>query len=62
MSTVEPTAGDVFVGLENAETQLPERWLALRDRLQSAAVVGVVLAVQLGWLAAFGYAAYRFIF
>ena len=57
MATVEPATEELFVGLENAVTDLPERW----TRAENALVIAFLLLVQLAWLAAFAYAAYRFI-
>ena len=62
MSTVEPAAEELFVGLENAETNLPERWVGVRARAENVIVVAFLIVVQLAWAAAFAYAAYRFIF
>jgi hypothetical protein len=61
MAAVEPATTDAFVGLEDAETRLPDRWAARRDRAVNAAVIGFIVVMQLAWFAAFGYAAYRFI-
>jgi hypothetical protein len=62
MATVEPAAEELFVGLENAETALPERWVRLRARAENVFVVAFLIAIQLAWFAAFAYAAYRFLF
>jgi fatty acid desaturase len=62
MAAVDPAAEQLFVGLEDAETHLPERWMKRRERLENAAVIAFIVAVQLAWLAAFVYAAYLFVF
>jgi hypothetical protein len=62
MAVVESAANEVFAGLENAETALPERWVQFRDRATDVAFAVVIAVVQLVWLAAFGVAACRFIF
>jgi hypothetical protein len=62
MTVVETAADDAFVGLdEGAETRLPARVLDLRERLGNAAVVAVLVGVQVAWLAVFVYAAYLFL-
>ena len=62
MATVEPAAEELFVGLENAELDLPERRVGFRMRAENVLVVAFLIVIQLVWFAAFGYAAYRFIF
>jgi hypothetical protein len=49
-------------GVRNAEPHLPERTVRRRERLENVAVIVFILAVQLSWLAAFGYASYLFVF
>ena len=62
MSTVQPEAEKLFVGLDDAESARPERFLSLRTRAENTSVVALLIMIQLAWFAAFGYAAYRFIF
>jgi hypothetical protein len=62
MLLAESGAEGTFVGLDDAETRLPDRWIALTERVQNAAVIAFIVCVQLAWLAAFGYAAYLFLF
>jgi len=62
MAAVEPAAEELFVGLEDAKTRMPKRWVELRQRVEDTAVIAFIVAVQLAWIAAFAYAAYRFIF
>jgi hypothetical protein len=62
VAAIEPAASDGFVGLEDAERRLPERWAMRRDRMVNAAVIGFIAVIQVAWFALFGYAAYRFIF
>ncbi len=61
MAAVEPTAKELFIGLADAEERLPDRWTHRRERVANAVVVAFVIALQLAWLAAFAYAAYRFL-
>jgi hypothetical protein len=58
----ETTAEEAFVGLDDAETRLPEPGVELKDRVVSTAVIAFILCVQLAWLGAFAYAAYVFVF
>jgi hypothetical protein len=52
---------ELFVGLDHAETQVPERWVGPFERARARLVLVVMVALQVGWLAAFVYAAFRFI-
>lgn len=62
MTVVEPTSEELFTGLgRHAETLLPPQWQERKEHLARAALDGLVLAVELAWVAALGYAAYRFV-
>jgi hypothetical protein len=62
MGSVDTTADQPLVGLgPDAETRLPVVWAERRDRATRAIVVGFLITVQLAWLAAFAFAAYRFL-
>ena len=62
MAAVEPTSEELFSGLgKHAETHLPPEWAARRDRLSRASFDALVMLVELSWVVALGYAAYRFL-
>jgi hypothetical protein len=54
-------AEELFVGLDHAETQVPERWVGRFERARERVVLVALVALQVGWLGAFLYAAYRFV-
>lgn len=59
MTVVETTAEELFVGLEDAE----ERGIPVPlKRAADLGIMGVIVAVEMSWLAAFAYAAFIFIF
>lgn len=59
MTVVETAVEDLFVGLENAEVRHDSD---VGRRATQAAVAALILGVEIGWLAAFAYAAYMFVF
>lgn len=62
MTVAEPTSEELFAGLgKHAETHLPRVWSARVERVETAAIDAVVALVQIGWVAALAYAAYRFL-
>jgi hypothetical protein len=62
MTVMETAADDAFVGLDaGAESRLPARVVDMRARLGNAAVVAILVGVQIAWLAVFVYAAYLFL-
>jgi hypothetical protein len=62
MTVAEPTSEELFAGLgKHAETHLPPAWSARMERIGTAAIDLVVALVQIAWVAALVYAAYRFL-
>lgn len=57
MTVVETAAEDVFVGRGQADARHESIWLR---RATEVAIMGLIVAVQTGWVAACAYAAYLF--
>lgn len=59
MTVVETAAEDLFVGLEDAEEEGASVALGRAARV---GIMGLIVGVEMAWLAAFSYAAFVFLF
>lgn len=61
MAVAEGKAGDLFVGLDHAETRLPTEWVAAGERASRLAVILALGVAQVAWVAMLCYFAFVFV-
>lgn len=61
MAVAEVKADELFVGLDHAETRLPTAWFAACERASRLAVILLLGAAQIAWVATLGYLALLFL-